>query len=130
MYVHHLRQYYQTEGTSRLEAACPAATHRVLRSRSVREFDLAAACPVHSHADVDEFYVTQHCADVLEAVDIPMLLLNARDDPVIDQSLAELGLAAARSNPNLISVVTKRGGHLGWVETLDAHGTPNCLNKL
>jgi len=116
MYLDHVSRL-STAAREDLKAACPVATRRVLRCRSVRAFD-AAACPV-PHAMVDDLYATEQCVHVLRHVTIPMLLLNARDDPVIDASLASVALAAARANPHLVSVVTQRGGHMGWQERPD-----------
>jgi hypothetical protein len=65
--------------------------------------------------DVDEYYESQSSIRAMPDVAIPMLCLNARDDPLIDPSLVNSGINAAKANPNVITVLTSHGGHLGWV---------------
>lgn len=47
---------------------------------------------------------------------MPLLCLNAADDPLMETGLARLADGFAAANSNIISVVTSHGGHLGWVE--------------
>ena len=126
MYFRHLQRQTSRDrllvDSRDVEPLCCQAAKSIVRSRSVRDFDLATACPVIACDEVDDFYASQHCVDVLGDVAVPMLFLNSLDDPVIDGSLAKFGIEAAQTNPNVISVVTQRGGHLGWVEDLSSQG--------
>lgn len=45
-----------------------------------------------------------------------MLCVGNTDDPVIPPPYAEVARDAARANPNIISALTHRGGHLGWMQ--------------
>ena len=43
-------------------------------------------------------------------IQIPILALNARDDPFVDES------ALKHDNENIILGITEHGGHLGFLE--------------
>lgn len=43
-----------------------------------------------------------------------MLFVSALDDPVVDPS--SMPIDVPEKNPNVIVVLTKRGGHLGFLE--------------
>lgn len=45
---------------------------------------------------------------------IPLLFLSAEDDPVVN--LSSMPIHVPEINPNIIVVLTKRGGHLGFLE--------------
>jgi abhydrolase domain-containing protein 1/3 len=47
-------------------------------------------------------------------IQIPLLFLSAEDDPVVN--LESMPITVPDVNPNVIVVLTKRGGHLGFLE--------------
>jgi predicted alpha/beta-fold hydrolase len=51
---------------------------------------------------------------VLEHAKIPMIFLNALDDPLVLQSLIPYDLVL--KNDNIILLTTQHGGHLGWMD--------------
>lgn len=77
---------------------------------SLRELEAATVCRLHGYADPEDYYATNR-PDV-GSVATPWLCVHARDDPVI--SAASLPLQALRSNPNVLLLVTRTGGHLGY----------------
>jgi predicted alpha/beta-fold hydrolase len=99
-----------------LEQVMPLQKGLVRKASSVRDLDTLVATPLYGYPSVDAYYADQHCCALLEHVAAPTLCLNARDDPIIHPSLLDYPLNASAANPRLISVVTRRGGHLGWVE--------------
>ena len=46
------------------------------------------------------------------AIDTPLLVVHAEDDPVIQA--VDLPLAQLRANARILLVLTHSGGHLGW----------------
>lgn len=67
------------------------------------------------YKDVYDYYFQNSSHVSFENVDIPLLLLNAKDDILIDPKLVRYALDASRNNSNIISVVTEQGGHCGWL---------------
>jgi predicted alpha/beta-fold hydrolase len=99
----HAEQFSAVEGLS-LSAARAA--------RTVREFDAATICPMFGYADTRAYYEDASSARLLERARIPLLLLNAEDDPICDsRGLPE---AKVRASERTIAVLTREGGHVAW----------------
>ena len=88
--------------------------------RTVREFDEAITRRTFGFASVDDYYRASGSAARLPSVTVPLLCVQAADDPIaVDAAVPR---AAAAANPNVAMVVTPSGGHLGWI-TVDAGAT-------
>lgn len=61
----------------------PIDTARMERSRSFREFDDCVTAPLHGFRDADDYYGRSSSALWLAGVEIPTLVLHARDDPFL-----------------------------------------------
>lgn len=64
---------------------------------------------------------TSSCSEYLDKVCVPLLGINARDDPLVSSEALDHTVRKASSNPNVILVNTKKGGHIGfgsWCDTL------------
>lgn len=86
---------------------------RILRSRSFREFDDALTARLHGFRDADDYYTTSSSAGFLHAIRVPTLLVQALDDPFVDESA--LPLAAIDANPVLQKAFVPHGGHVGFI---------------
>ena len=82
----------------------------LLTAMSLRELEAATICPMNGFSDPEQYYAFA-TAD-LERIEVPLLAMHARDDPVI--GIAELPLAELRARPRITLVLTDRGGHLGY----------------
>jgi predicted alpha/beta-fold hydrolase len=81
--------------------------------RTVREFDERYTAPCHGFKNADDYYHRASAARVATRIRIPTLVITAEDDPFVPvQPLADL--AAAR-NPWIDVVITRFGGHCGFV---------------
>lgn len=94
-----------------LDGACDLA--RALRAGTLREFDDAATAPLHGFADADDYYRRSSSARFLAAIEAPVLLIHARDDPFLPSHFVPHG--AIRDNPRLVARFADRGGHVGFV---------------
>jgi hypothetical protein len=82
---------------------------------------------VNSIVDFDDFYTarlfgfgtaanyfrTQSCGQFLERIQIPALLITAKDDPLVPFEI--YSHPAFASNPNLQLITPEHGGHLGFL---------------
>ncbi|KAF8525993.1 AB-hydrolase YheT [Hysterangium stoloniferum] len=72
---------------------------------------------VNSHLggfkDADDYYVQESSFQYIGRVRIPLLAINARDDPISCE--INLPVAEVESNPWVI-MATTGGGHMGWFE--------------
>ena len=60
---------------------------------------------------MDAYYAGSSSADSIPHVAVPLLCLQAADDPIAPE--AAIPYAAIEENSNCILAVTPRGGHLG-----------------
>lgn len=85
----------------------------VLRARTLREFDDALTAPLHGFEDAPDYYQSSSSARSLASIRTPTLVLHSLDDPFLPP--AALPRAALEANPHLLSVLTERGGHVGFI---------------
>lgn len=82
------------------------------RARTLREFDDVVTAPVHGFAGVDDYYTRASSKPLLKSIEVPTLLLNARDDPFLPERYLP--------RPDEVSPAVKiefplHGGHVGFV---------------
>eukprot|EP00741_Cyanophora_paradoxa_P012279 tig00020604_g11865.t1 len=87
---------------------------RIIRSRTVREFDDTFTRVLFGYESVDAYYRDASSAYYLKGVRVPLLAISDIDDPICSSSAVPY--ADCRANENLILATTRRGGHLGWFE--------------
>jgi predicted alpha/beta-fold hydrolase len=56
---------------------------RVLRARTLRQFDDAVTAPLHGFRDTDDYWTRASSKPVLAGVRLPTLVLNAKNDPFL-----------------------------------------------
>jgi len=88
---------------------------RLLRARSVFEFDEAVTAPVHGFESAHDYYSRSSSLGFLERIRVPTLLLSAADDPFLENWVLPRVEALARGNPALHTEFHPRGGHVGFV---------------
>lgn len=87
---------------------------RVLRARTLRQYDEAATAPLHGFPGAEVYYRRSSSARFLERIRTPTLLLQSDDDPFLPREA--LPTEAVERNPNLLAAFTSGGGHVGFVE--------------
>jgi predicted alpha/beta-fold hydrolase len=85
---------------------------KALKSISIREFDTYFTTHILGYKSVDEYYADASCLPYIKDIKIPMLAINAADDPFIDPSVYK---SPDLKNENVIIALTKVGGHLGFL---------------
>jgi predicted alpha/beta-fold hydrolase len=85
---------------------------RVRAARTLFEFDDAVTAAVHGFASAPDYYAQSSSGPFIERVRVPLLLLSAEDDPFIPADSLPRGVR----NAQVTLEITKRGGHLGFVE--------------
>jgi predicted alpha/beta-fold hydrolase len=81
------------------------------RGMTIRLFDELYTAPRWGFADADDYYRHSGSLPLLGRIDVPTLILAARDDPFVDVEPLE----AASSLPNLDVRLLRHGGHLGYL---------------
>ncbi|KAL9647801.1 hypothetical protein ABK040_001338 [Willaertia magna] len=89
---------------------------KVKRVNSSMEFDDSVSRIIIGKDNLANFYQSCSCKDELIGVCIPVLFLNALDDPI---SLKEsIPYKCFNENRKLMLATTNRGGHVAWMEGL------------
>ena len=83
------------------------------RVRTIYEFDDRFTAPAFGFGDAANYYRTQSAIRFLAAIQVPALLVQAQDDPLIPFEMFER--QEVRSNPHLHLVAPEHGGHLGFL---------------
>jgi predicted alpha/beta-fold hydrolase len=81
--------------------------------RSVYEFDDAFVAPFFGFGTADNYYATQSSIRFLPAIRVPVLLIQAKDDPMIPFRI--FSDPRVRGNPNIEIRAVEHGGHLGFL---------------
>ena len=110
-----LRMFWSCETDIELSAPNQVAKNELKKVKTIRQLDSAVTAKLYKLPDLEAYYRESSCISVMDRVSIPMLCLNALDDPLIDVNISQQGKAFSESNHNIISVLTSHGGHLGWV---------------
>jgi len=83
---------------------------------TLQELDDVYSRKLQGVSTVQEFYRRSSCSNHLKNIKIPMVFINALDDPIIPPPVLEIVRNAALTNDNLIYIEQKFGGHLGFYE--------------
>jgi len=83
------------------------------RARSLVAFDDAVTAPLHGFRDANDYYRRCSSTGFLAGIVTPTLLIHALDDPFLPAP--SIPIAHFTRNPSLYPMLTKRGGHLGFL---------------
>jgi len=88
-------------------------TAPLARVRTVRTFDDLYTAPHNGFAGAADYYHRASARRVIEQLRVPALLITADDDPFVPSTAARD--AALGGIPALTRVVTRHGGHCGYI---------------
>jgi uncharacterized protein len=81
--------------------------------RTVLDIDDRITAPSFGFGNAANYYRTQSAIGYLDAIRVPTLLMQSKDDTFIPFAIYES--AAVRANPRVELAVTEHGGHLGFL---------------
>lgn len=93
-----------------------ASIHHVRSSSSLAELDDVYTKKMAGFHHLDDFYARSSCCNYINQVQIPVLLLNALDDPLVPEELFVTPHNHVKCNESAIFIITRHGGHLGFFE--------------
>lgn len=88
----------------------------VFQSSTVREFDIHFTAKQFGYGSVEKYYEDASLAGKLDRIRVPLLALNALDDPFSPGD--SLPLEEAAGSDSVAILTTKYGGHIGFMEGL------------
>ena len=79
---------------------------------TLRDIDDIYTAPIHGFTDADDYYGKCNCLQFLDNIQVPSLIINAKDDSFLpDESYP---LEIADRNEKLFLMVPSYGGHVGF----------------
>lgn len=90
----------------------PTAIFRLKRLRTLRDFDHKITAPLNGFASAEDYYAKSSSRYFLKSIQVPTLLLQARDDPFMT---AEAIPNREELSPSITLEASERGGHVGFV---------------
>lgn len=88
------------------------------KSSSLRDFDNHATRVLGKFETVDTYYRRSSSSNYVENVSVPLLCINALDDPVCTSEA--IPWDECRANKNVVLATTPHGGHLAFYEGITA----------
>ncbi|RQM18340.1 hypothetical protein B5M09_012110 [Aphanomyces astaci] len=85
-----------------------------MKSRSVAEFDRHVYVKMHGYEDLASYWKHNDPLRAVENIAVPVLCINAKDDPVC--TYGQIDLALFDKNPIGLMAITKYGSHCGFFE--------------
>lgn len=81
--------------------------------RTVYQFDDRYTARYFGFGSADNYYGSQSSKNFIDAIRVPTLFIQAKDDPIIP--FESYSHPAFKTNPNLTLVALENGGHLGFL---------------
>ena len=85
---------------------------RLARARTLREYDDMITAPLHGFRDTDDYWTRAASAPWLARIEVPTLVLNARNDPFLPAAALERAARGAASA--VVLEFPHTGGHAGF----------------
>ncbi len=101
-------------------------TAGIRRIRSFQEFDDRYTARLHGFRDAADYWARASARPFLPRIEVPTLLLNARDDPFLGSEC--FPSAEAEASRCFFLEAPAHGGHVGFVDTLRRR-VPNWLER-
>jgi predicted alpha/beta-fold hydrolase len=84
-----------------------------------KDFDDFFSAPINNYRDADDFYQQASAVNFMAGIQVPTLLLNAQNDPILSPECSPDWLAAG--HPHIYLETPRTGGHVGFAVSRDIH---------
>jgi uncharacterized protein len=82
--------------------------------RTFKDFDERYTAPIHGFSSAKDYWAKCSCRQFLPGIEIPVLLISARDDPFLGKEC--FPVKEARNSRHLYFEMPDHGGHVGFVD--------------
>lgn len=92
----------------------PIDIEALKKVKTFREFDREFTLKIHTeYKDADDFYARITSDQYLPNIEVPLLIVNAKNDPMLGEKCYPVALAEKKSNIYL--EMPDKGGHVGFI---------------
>lgn len=95
-----------------LHVPSPVNPDLITDVQTVRELDDLYTAPLHGFSDADEYYTVASSRQYLRAIQVPTLVLHAKDDPFMTEDTIP---NPSELSPMVKLEISESGGHVGFV---------------
>ncbi|XP_018329052.1 abhydrolase domain-containing protein 2 [Agrilus planipennis] len=88
----------------------------ILAAATLPELDDAYTKRVHNFKTVSELYSWSSSLYYVQNIEVPMIFINSKDDPIVHECLCEPIKSIAKDKKNFLFMELAHGGHLGFYE--------------
>jgi predicted alpha/beta-fold hydrolase len=81
--------------------------------RTFKHFDDRYTAPIHGFMNAEDYWRQCSCKSFLRQIQVPTLLVNARNDPFLSEAC--FPVEEAETNPNFCLETPANGGHVGFI---------------
>ncbi|KFO76517.1 Abhydrolase domain-containing protein 2, partial [Cuculus canorus] len=89
---------------------------KLYTATSLMQIDDNVMRKFHGYSSLKEYYEEESCLHYLQKIYVPLLLVNAADDPLVHESLLSIPRSLSEKRENVMHVLPLHGGHLGFFE--------------
>lgn len=93
-------------------------TKMISRLHTLHDIDSKITAPFWGYESLEAYLSHASSSQDVENVKVPLLAINACDDPFVSKEALGKVIYRASRNPRVILVTTNTGGHIGWGESL------------
>ncbi|XP_049817466.1 abhydrolase domain-containing protein 2 [Aethina tumida] len=90
--------------------------HEIIAAATLPELDEAYTRKVHGFSSISELYTWSSSINYLNNIQLPMIFINSKDDPIVPEPLLDPVKNLAATKNNFMYVEVAHGGHLGFYE--------------
>jgi len=111
-----IRRWQRVLFTDEVKRKTGVNERQVLNAATLNELDDLYTRRLAGFNNLSDFYTAMSCSNHLRNIRVPMVFINARDDPIVPPPLLEIVRDAALNHEQMIYIEQKFGGHLGFYE--------------
>ncbi|OPJ70455.1 abhydrolase domain-containing protein 2 [Patagioenas fasciata monilis] len=110
------RQVLFGDNTKKPQSLSDTDLSKLYTATSLMQIDDSVMRKFHGYNSLKEYYEEESCLHYLHGIYVPLLLVNAADDPLVHESLLSIPRALSEKRENVMHVLPLHGGHLGFFE--------------
>lgn len=114
IYQSRLLRHMKEEYLSKRNDLSKTDIELMLKCKSIYEFDDKITGPKNGYKDAEDYYFQTKSARKIDTINIPLLIISARNDPWIPIGAYEM--IKERKQENVTVLITDGGGHVGFHE--------------
>ncbi len=127
LYAHRFLRTLRKKAREKARMFPGAGASAAAAAKTIREFDELLTAPLHGFRNAADYYERCSAKRFVGTVEIPSILIQSRDDPMVPS--ASVPLDTIGRKPNLSLVLTRRGGHVGFYDRALGTGREGWLEQ-